>query len=187
MKAMGIHALAAGGQKALCGPPGFGFFAVQDELIEVMKPVFAGPHSVAAPHKWLQYDLTPARSARRFDTGTTNAAGLVGFNAAVKLLLSLGIDNILDWVTHLSSMVIADLTDRGYRIATPISTGDYAHIITFEWAGDPFKAVAYLKERGIILREHFSKDGRAHLRISSHCYNTEEEVLLVGQTLEEIR
>jgi selenocysteine lyase/cysteine desulfurase len=186
MVAMGIHALAAGGQKALCGPPGQGFMAIRAELIEQMTPIFVGPVSVEGWEHWLRYDTTPRQLARRFDMGTANLAGLVGLHAAVNMLLDLGIDHIADWVTHLSSAAISDLIQRGYQVITPADPRYRAHIVTFAWDGDVHAAVSALQKRGIILREHLDRDGNPHLRMSMHCYNTVEEVLQVGEALEEV-
>jgi selenocysteine lyase/cysteine desulfurase len=187
MRAMGIHALAAGGQKALCAPPGQGFMVIRSELIEQMRPIFVGPVSVQGWERWLQYDMTPNAGARRFDMGTINAVGLAGLSASLGFLLELGISNISNWVTHLGSIAIADLKARGYQVITPEDPVSHAHIVTFEWPGDPLYAVEVLREQGVILREHLDTAGNPHLRMSAHCYNTEEEVLCVGAILEGIR
>ncbi|NDJ35604.1 MAG: aminotransferase class V-fold PLP-dependent enzyme, partial [Chloroflexi bacterium] len=46
MRAMNIHVLAAGGQKALMGPPGQGFMAIREDLLAELSPAFVGPVSV---------------------------------------------------------------------------------------------------------------------------------------------
>lgn len=187
MQEMGISALASGGQKALLAPPGQGFLAIRSDLLEQLDLIFVGATSVANYQHWLQYDMTPASGAARFSLGTENIAGLAGLLAAIELLLGLGIKNIAEWVTHLSTLAIADLTERGYRVITPTQPETYAHIVTFAWDGDPESVTTALRAQGIILRLHQDAAGAHYLRISSHGYNTEEEILRVGAMLEEIR
>jgi selenocysteine lyase/cysteine desulfurase len=186
MQAMGIHALVAGGQKALLAPPGQGFMVVRSDLIECLQPVFVGPLSVVNHEHWLHYDLTLKPGARRFDLGTSNIAGLAGLLAAVNLLLEVGVEHIAGWVTHLSDVAINDLVARGYRVVTPIEPEYHANIVTFAIDGDPDAITAALSARGVILRPHLDAAGNPYLRISTHGYNTENEVLRVGEVLEEI-
>jgi cysteine desulfurase / selenocysteine lyase len=187
MTAMGIHALAAGGQKALLGPPGQGFMAIRRDLIEQMSPVFAGPLSIIDWDHWLRYDLTFRPAARRFEMGTTNLTGLMGLLAAVNMVLELGPLNISEWVTSLSDIAIEDLTARGYQVVTPNASAEHAHIVTFAVPNDdPAKLVQGFLHAGIILRSHEDAAGNAYLRISSHAYNTVEEIQRVGKVLGEL-
>ncbi len=183
MKAMGIDAVVAGGQKALLAPPGQGFMALRPEFVDILEPVFVGPLSVVDWQHWLHYDMTPNPGARRFDTGTPNLPGMAGLFAAVKLLMSLGVENINRWITHLGELAIADLSERGYRVITPER---HAHIVTFVPKGDADQLVEQLQERGIVISARQDAGGVPHLRISAHCYNTEEEILRVGEVLTEL-
>ncbi len=186
IRAMGIHALAAGGQKALMGPPGQGIMVIRRELIEKMEPLFVGPLSVVEWDHWLEYKSTLQPGARRFDIGTSNLAGLAGLNAAIEMLLQLDPSYVAEWVTHLSDLAIADLKARGYRVVTPVDPKRHAHIVTFAVLSDPVQLVEAMQERGIILRAHNDAKGSPHVRISSHAYNTEDEILRVGEILEEV-
>jgi selenocysteine lyase/cysteine desulfurase len=183
MQAMQIDAVVAGGQKALLAPPGQGFMALRSELVDVLEPVFVGPLSVVGWEHWLHYDMTPNPGARRFDMGTPNLSGMAGLFAAVNLLMSLGIENVNRWVTHLGNLAIADLSERGYQVITPER---HAHIITFAPKGDANQLAEQLQERGITLSARQDASGVPHLRISAHCYNTEEEILRVGKMLSEL-
>lgn len=186
MQAMGIHAIVAGGQKALCGPPGQGFMAVQPDLLEQMDPVFVGAISVDGWEHWLDYDMSPRPGMARFEMGTFSIAEMAGLNAAVQMLLDLGVEHIAEWVTHLSSIAIDDLTHRGFDVVTPRAPSQHAHIVTFAWPGDPESAVDGLAERGIVMLAHEDSRGNPYLRLSSHCYNTDGEIRNVGEAVEEL-
>lgn len=187
MRAMGIHALVAGGQKALCGPPGQGFMVIREELIDHMVPITAGPLSVQGWEHWLHYDMTPRPGAGRFAMGTISLIDLVGLMAALDLLMGLGVEHIARWVTHLSDVAIADLQKRGYAVLTPAEPQYHAHIVTFAWEGDIQQALEALQAERIVVASHLDAAGKPHIRISAHCYNTEEEVLRVASVLEHVR
>ncbi len=186
MRAMNISAIVSGGQKALLASPGQGFMAIRSDLVERMQPVLVGPLSVVDHELWLNYDITLKPGVRRFDMGTSNIAGMAGLLAAVDLLLEVGVDRILQWVTHLSDIAIADLQSRGYRVVTPTDPAHHAHIVTFALNQRPEVVVDHLRSRGVILRSHQDRAGAAYLRISSHGYNTEDDILRVGRALEEL-
>lgn len=185
MRAMNIAALAAGSQKALCGPPGQGFMAIRSDVREVMQPIFVGGASVEGWEHWLDYDMTLRPGAACFGLGTPNLVGLAGLNAAVAFLLELGVENIAQWVSHLSCVAIEDLTARGFEVITPADENRHANIATFAWPGDRLAAVSALAAEGVILREHQDARGNPYLRLSSHCYNTEADILRVGSILED--
>ena len=155
MKEMGIHALAAGGQKALMGPPGQGFIAIREGLIEQMRPAYVGPLSFEEWDRWLVYSRLPREGARRFDLGTSNLICMVGLQASIQLLLELGIEEVCTWVTHLSDLAISQLNEMGYTVLTPKSSYAHAHIVTFSVGRNPEPYVAALREQGILLRSHY--------------------------------
>jgi selenocysteine lyase/cysteine desulfurase len=185
MDAMNITALAAGGQKALMGPPGLGFMALRASLLEQTRPPFLGATSVVDYLDWLLYDTTPQPDATRYHMGTPNIAGVYGLDASLGMLLELGVAHISTWVEHLSRVAIADLTDRGFEVITPRQAGRFANIVTFAYPKDAFEGVRALQQRGIILREHMNAQHEFYLRIATHAYNTEDDVLRVGEALEE--
>lgn len=196
VQAMNIDILSAGGQKSLMGPPGQGFLYVRNEVCETLRPATIGPNAVKNWMHWVHYDPTPREGALRFMMGTVNMAGMVGLVESVRFLCGLGIAHIDAWTRHLSQITIQDLAARGYAVITP---GDPAHlgpIVTFH-VGDPHDKtradaqadamIKHLHDQKIRVVKHWDKDRWPHIRISSHCYNTEEEVLRVGKTLEEFK
>jgi cysteine desulfurase/selenocysteine lyase len=194
VQAMQIDILASGGQKSLMGPPGQGFLYVRDEVSEQMRPGIVGPSATADYQHWLRYDLTPREGALRFLMGTPNIAGMVTLIESIRFLKQLGVPNIDAWTRHLSQIAIEDLAERGYTVITPSDPDHLGPIVTFR-VGDPddLKAadaqatamLSYLKTNGIRVAKHWDARGRSHLRISSHCYNTRDEVRRVGAVLED--
>jgi cysteine desulfurase/selenocysteine lyase len=172
-----IDMLACGGPKWLVGPCGLGFFFCRRELIEEMRPAYAGATSVVDFENFRDYDLTFLPDAKRFEVGTPNLVGMVGLLASVNLLLEVGIEEIQRWTRHLTDVLIEDLQQRGYRIATCLRPEHRSAIVSFPTPDVEADYEELIANQVIVsLRENY-------IRVSPHCYNTEEEVLRVGQVL----
>lgn len=179
-----IDMLACGGPKWLMGPCGLGFFFCRRELIEEMRPAYAGATSVVDFESFRDYDLTFLPDARRFELGTPNLVGMAGLLASVSLLLEVGIQEIQRWTRHLTDVLIEDLQKRGYQIASCLRPEHRSAIVSFstpdvEADGQTHTGYDKLIAHKVIvaLRENY-------IRVSPHGYNTEEEVLRVGQVLD---
>jgi selenocysteine lyase/cysteine desulfurase len=193
VQAMNIDALAAGGQKSLMGPPGQGFLYVRDEVCACLRPGAIGPNAVEGYEHWLSYKLTPREGAFRFMMGTPNIPGMVALIESVRFLRGLGLARIDAWTTHLSQVAIDDLTARGYTVIAPRDPARLGPIVTFR-VGDPddlaqanadaTALLDYLTFHQIRVTKHLDARGAPHLRISTHCYNTEDEARRVGAVLE---
>ncbi len=178
VRACHIDFLSCGGPKWLMGPAGQGFIYVQAELLEKLDPPFAGCVSVVGWEAWRDYDLTFLPAAQRFELGCSNFVGQVGLLAAVELLLDTGIESIATWTLHLTDLLTRDLTELGYPIASNLSPQHRSSIVSFAVPGGAEAAHEQLARAGVVVskREEF-------IRVSPHCYNTEEEIHLVGDTL----
>jgi cysteine desulfurase/selenocysteine lyase len=178
VQACQIDFLACGGHKWLMGSPGQGFVYCRHELLEKLTPPFAGSRSVIGWEDWLNYDLTFLPDASRFELGTANELGQVGLQAAVRFLMEIGIPAIEHWTLHLANLLIEDLEQRGYEIASNLEPKHRSAIVSFSVPGDVDEAFQKLADAKIVV----SKRGN-YIRVSPHCYNTEEEIILVGKVL----
>jgi len=153
-----------------------------------------GPNATDGWEHWVKYDLTPREGAFRFMMGTPNIAGMVGLVASVRFLRQIGLERIDAWTKHLSQLAIADLQAHGYHVITPTDPALLGPIVTFR-VGDPDNIPAaeaeatallnHLMRNGIRVTKHWDAHRRPHVRISTHCYNTADEVHRVCATLEE--
>ncbi|MCD4687076.1 MAG: aminotransferase class V-fold PLP-dependent enzyme [Anaerolineae bacterium] len=197
VQAMQIDVLASGGQKSLMGPPGQGFLYVRQAVCETLQPALIGPNATVDWMFWLDYDITPEYGAQRFMMGTPNLAGMFGLLASIRFLREIGLPHIDAWTQHLSRYAIDDLTALGYTVITPRDA--LGPIVTFR-IGDPdpddtaamqtadthaADLLAHLTAQGVRLTKHLDARGVPHLRIATHCYNTENEVHRVSAILEE--
>jgi selenocysteine lyase/cysteine desulfurase len=183
VQAMNIDILAAGGQKSLMSAPGQGFLYVRNDVAERLTPGIVGPNAVKGWEHWAKLDLTPSPGAQRFMMGTVNVPGMVAMIESIHFLQNLGLDHIDAWTQHLSQIAIEDLSARGYTIITPEDA--LGPIVTFR-VGDPDDRaaantyadalVAFLAANQVRVMKHWDVDQTPHIRISSHCYNTEEDI-----------
>lgn len=173
-----IDMLSCGGPKWLMGPCGLGFFYCRRELIEEMIPAYAGADCVVDALNFRDYNLTFLPTAKRFEPGTGNYVGKVGLLASVSLLLEVGIEEIHRRTLYLTDILIEDLQKRGYQIASCLRPEHRSAIVSFPTPNVKADYEKLIANQVIVsLRENY-------IRVSPHGYNTEEEVLRVGQVLD---
>lgn len=172
---------AAAAHKWLAGPMGVGIAHLSERAMAEIYPPYVGWRSVVNPEDFLNYDLTLAPDARRFDEGSPNLVGLAGLDAALGLILDVGIGAIERRVLALSDALVAGLGALGCRIASPRRAGERSGIVSFAppVGGSPALA-AYLKSRRIIT----SVRGDL-VRASCHYWNSEDDVASCVAAVEE--
>ncbi|MBI4639988.1 MAG: aminotransferase class V-fold PLP-dependent enzyme [Candidatus Tectomicrobia bacterium] len=186
VKACQIDILATGGQKWLMGPGGIGFFYCRKDLIEKLTPIFAGASSVINAEEFLDYDLTFLPDARRFQTGSGNTVGMVGLGATVSFFLEVGVENIEKWTLYLTGLLAEQLQKYDYKILSSLNPERRSAILTFG-VDDVNRAAIALKENNVVISVRGDGKGNRYIRVSPHCYNTEDEVLKVVDVLNKLR
>jgi selenocysteine lyase/cysteine desulfurase len=166
----GIDALAADGHKWLCGPEGAGILYVRREVRERIAPTRPSWLSVRHPTRFLQYDLAPAPTARRYQDGTPNTVGIYGLRAAIDLALEIGVEAIASRVLALSALVRAGAHERRLRLACE-AEGDEASGITSIVLDDAAVYAQALEKRNVVVA---AREGC--LRVATHHFNDEEDV-----------
>ena len=173
-----VDFLACGSLKWLLGPSGGGFLYVRDELMEeLVAGAYVGAASVVNPENFLDYNFTLQPTAARFALGSQNFLGMLGVHASISLIQEVGIDQIAERVLALTSVAIDDLRRRGYRFSASTAPEHRSGIVIVE-VDDPLAASQRLKAAGIITVPR----GKG-VRLAPHFYNTEEELLRVGEVL----
>jgi cysteine desulfurase/selenocysteine lyase len=178
VQAANVDFLAAGSQKWLIGPIGGGFLYVRRELLnEVVAGPYVGAASVVDAQNFLDYNFTLQPTAERFSLGSSGIMNQLGLRASVELIQEIGIERIAERVLMLAGVAIGDMQERGYRLSADSAPEHRSGIVIVE-VDDPVATCARLHDAGIICIPR----GKG-FRIAPHFYNTEEEILLVGETL----
>lgn len=161
--------------KWLLSPPGSGYLYVKKELIEQFEPPFVGWASVKQEifetiDFWDIWNLKLSETASRFEVGSPSVISLVGATEALKMLLSLGIQNIKKRILKLTDHLIEAINKLGLKLQTPTEPQYRSGIVNFK-INNPQEVAEKLKNKGIIV------SARAHgIRVSPHFYNTEAEI-----------
>ncbi len=177
-----VDILAADGHKWLLAPEGAAIFYCADEKRERLINTNVGWSSVVNPRDFLNYDLTQKPDATRFEEGSYNSVGLYGLNAAIELLLEVGVSTIETHILQLTIALIEGLESKGYRVITPKADSERAGIVIFESdQHTPIELYELLHEQKIITAERGSG-----LRVSPHFYNTGSEITHLLEVLPEM-
>ena len=125
------------------------------------------------PFNYGKYQFEFADSARRYDSGSYNLAGIYGLGAAVELLLEIGVENISRRLIRLTDRLTQGLRDKGYRILSSRAPSEPSGILAFfSDVHDHDQIQQHLQaEHRIVIAVRCGR-----LRASPHCYNNEREI-----------
>jgi selenocysteine lyase/cysteine desulfurase len=185
VQAMNIDALAAGGQKWLMSTTGVALLYTSAALQERVQQPTVGWTSVQTPWDFFNYEQPLSSTARRYENGTLNFAGIIALKISVATLLELGVDNI---EKHLYS-----LTDQIYQGLQGME--EYVEVVHFpaqhragivsaklkvaserdSKAGNHVKRGDEMQQR-LAARQVVISSREGYLRFSPHCYNTASDV-----------
>jgi selenocysteine lyase/cysteine desulfurase len=174
VRELGVDFFAAASHKWLCGPTGVGWFYCRRDLIDAVEVKIIGHASYErGPHdSWLDYRTELWSDARRFEPGLVNFLGLSGLEAALDLLLEVGMARVEAQIKHITDSLAQGLLERGYQLAAPRGTRDWSGIVSF--ASDrymPSDLHKRLEVAGVSTTRHDD-----HIRVSPHFYNSDEEI-----------
>jgi selenocysteine lyase/cysteine desulfurase len=115
---------------------------------------------------------------RRYEAGTGNLIGVAGMQAALELLLEVGVKNIAEELLRKRSWLVPALQEKGWSVLQGDAPAPNASgIITFFREGQELTATFQkLREAGIDVSHRTDRTGREYLRISAHFYNTDVEL-----------
>ena len=165
----------------LCGPTGVGFLYGKSELLNSLPPYQGGGEMIST----VTFNKTEyADLPHKFEAGTPNIAGVIGFGAAIDYMNSIGFDNIESYEKELLDYATENLK----KIDNIKIYGDIDHkisVISFNIGNHhPSDIGSILDQYGIAVRtgqhctqpimDHFNIPGT--VRASFSFYNTKSEI-----------
>ncbi len=180
VKGMNIDFLAADGHKWLCGPEGIGIFYVRKELQGHLRPTNIGWMSMKEPFNFNRHQFEFADSARRYDSGSYNLAGIYGLGGAIELIQEIGVEAMSKRLLHLTDRLATGVRDKGYRVVSSRMPSEASGIVAFFsdiHEPDPIRQHLQAEHRIVIA----VRSGR--LRASPHVYTSESEIDRLIETL----
>jgi selenocysteine lyase/cysteine desulfurase len=142
VRTLGVDAMIAATQKSLIALYGIGFLWIRRSLAAQLRPAFvarygvdlgAGAHETALGSGGGEIVFKPG--ARRFDLGNYNYVGIAAAEAALDLLLSLGVREIEAHVRGLAARLADGLADAGLPVVGGRSGPHMAHIVSVGASG----------------------------------------------------
>ena len=183
VKKQHIDFLSADGHKWLLGPEGAAIYYCAKNKLNQLTNTNIGWASVVDDLSFSEYNLTQKPSARRFEEGSYNTVGIFGLNAAITLLLEIGIPNIERRILDLTQCLIKNLYDQGYEILSPVENElERSGIVIFrsrKFSSDMLFELFY--QSGVSC----AKRGGG-IRLSPHFYNSEAEIDIVADILSSV-
>jgi cysteine desulfurase/selenocysteine lyase len=167
-----VDVAAASAHKWLLGPEGIALLYVSDRVVERLRPARSGWRSMRDSFQWTDFDLTWNEGARRFESGTLNAYGIVALGGSLEILLRIGAEEIEPRVLALAELAARGLKDLGFSVVSSRRRGETSGIVTAIPPGRTAQdLIKPLDQRGIVVA---ARAGR--LRIAPHFYNTADEI-----------
>lgn len=167
-----VDFLAADGHKWMLGPEGAGVLYVRREHLDRLRPLGIGWNSVVRPMQFDHVSLDLKPTAARYEGGSYNMAGFMGFGTAVDGLMQHGVDRISQRVLSVAALAISLLEAAGAIVVSRWPEQHRSGIVAFELEGrDPTQVRRQCAQRGVALS---SRAGR--LRISPHAYCDREDL-----------
>ena len=173
----------------LCGPTGVGFLYGKSELLEALPPYQGGGEMISS----VTFEKTEyADLPYKFEAGTPNISGVIGFGAAIDYMNDIGFDNIESYEQELLKYA----TDRLKEISGIKIYGNSVNkisVISFNLSSHhPSDIGSILDQFGIAVRtgqhctqpvmDYYNIPGT--VRVSLSFYNTRSEIDLLIDALE---
>ena len=189
--ALGADFLAFSAHKML-GPTGVGVLCAREELLEAMPPFLGGGDMISS--------VTLERSEwnevpHKFEAGTPNVGGVVGFGAALDYLTALGMERVRDHERELTAHALDRLGGvPGVTLHGPPDPELRGGVVSFSLEGvHPHDVGQVLDGRGIAIRagHHCAQPVMLRLgvpataRASFYVYNTAAEADALADAVRE--
>jgi cysteine desulfurase/selenocysteine lyase len=181
----------------MLGPAGIGVLYAKEDILENMPPVLGGGDMIRS----VNFDKSEWNELPwKFEAGTSNIEGGIGFGAAIKYLKGVGIKNIETHENAITMYALKRLADvKGMSIFGPgiEEINKRIGVISFKIDGaHPHDIATIFNSEGIairaghhcampLVRELLSENAVA--RISFYIYNTQEEVDTVIDAIAKVK
>jgi cysteine desulfurase / selenocysteine lyase len=173
-----IDFLAADAHKWMLGPCAAGILYVRRAVQDLLEPVALGWNNVRCPNFVAQEEIAFRQGAKRYEAGTHNLLGIAGLDAAIELLLEVGLDSISRELLRKRDWLVKALVAKGYSVLqadAPVQNA--SAIVSFFRPGTDLAALHQkLEQARIITSLRADRTGQQYIRLSPHFYNTDAEL-----------
>ncbi len=173
---LGCDAYATSGHKWILGPKETGLLYVRKDMLDVIRPKFAGAYSDNG------FDLAKGTlnfhpTAQRYEYGTVSIPLRFGLGTAIKFLQRIGMDNVWKRDQALSTHLFKGLSEIPMvKVLSPADSEMRSALITFKHEKLPYPELQRHLDTYKLRTRPVSEGGVDALRVSTHIYNSFEEV-----------
>jgi cysteine desulfurase / selenocysteine lyase len=164
--------LVGGGLKWLGGMAGAAFCYVRPELLDDLNPGIVGWRSTPSPPDFDARQIELAPAARRLEYATMPYSAGIGLAAAIRYLLDVGIERVLEHSHALGERLIAGIDAVGAEVITPRERERRAGLMNITVPGrDQAEVTRALNRAKVICSPRLGGS-----RFSLHCFNSGADV-----------
>jgi selenocysteine lyase/cysteine desulfurase len=173
---LGCDAYATSGHKWMLGPKETGLLYVRKDMLDVVQPKIVGAYSSN------EFDLAKGKlefvpTAQRYEYGTVSIPLRFGLGAAINFLQKIGMENIWKRDQALSTRLFKGLKSIPFiSVLSPESSTERSALVTFKHEKIPFGDLQRHLDTYKLRTRGVGEGGVNALRISTHLYNTPDEV-----------
>ncbi len=171
VKQLDIDLLASGNLKYLLGVPGVAFLYVKKEIAHSLHPSLTGWFGQEEPFSFDIHKMLYAKGARRFDNGTPPVISAYIARAGMKIINTVGVENICQWTDILSEYCIRGALGRGLDVISPRNVGMKSPITAIRVPGDSHDFELALRKENVIASARSDV-----VRIATHFFTTLEDI-----------
>ncbi len=170
--------MAADSHKWLLGPCGAGFLHVGQEWLDRLQPRTFGWHNVRCPDFVARETLAFRTGASRYEAGSHSMLGLCGLDAALGLILEVGVEAISAELLRKRALLVEGCLARGWNVvgadAPPQHQSGMVSITRTET--DLPALHQRLAAAGVVCSLRTDRAGNRYLRFSPHFYNPDADL-----------
>lgn len=158
--------------KWLLSPQGLSVICVNREVVDSLRPAHCSWRSVREPMTFLDYTQELVPGARRFEGGTVNYPGLIGFRESLRLMRQASFEAIESHVLGLCDYLTSGARERGIAVLSDASREHRSGIVLLGLGArgvEATNAKALASKVGITVRDN-------GVRVSPHGYNTTADI-----------
>ena len=172
-----VDFLSADAHKWMLGPLSVGIVYVKRSRFEALRPILLGASNVRSPDFIAQEEIRFLDTAARYEPGVLNLGPILGMQASLELLASVGAETVAARLGALVGRLAAGLGELGFVPAGPVEGANASGILAVTHPrveGPAF--FRFLQENRVTASLRHDRTRREYLRWSPHFYTTEEEI-----------
>ena len=179
--ALNADFLVGGVLKWMCGGPGGVFLYVRPDLIKTVEPKITGWFAHQNPFGFEVDEILFREDSYRFLNGTFGVPSLYAIQPGIDVIAQIGVDNIRAKSRRQTALLFELAQNAGLKLKSPSNPDERGGMVVVEVPH------AYEVSKELIARK-IMIDFRpnASIRIAPHFYNTDDEVLLAVEAIQQI-